>query len=196
MVLATSATPSFNRRILYFLQKHFCTSSGLIRSPFVSNTDFTNSWSSLHGARVSLQLSSSARIFAFGIRQPEIPTQCLDPLPTDFPPNAREPSSSRLHAAMTKIILIKSRITACPLSSVPHTLLATPHTRLPPRSLNLTPILFISRLARLASAPRPPCRRTPTPPDLLGMYGETISLQTTESRAQNIGRLQNRARDS
>ena len=171
MVLASSATPSFNRRILYFLQKHFCTSSGLIRSPFVSNTDFTNSWSSLHGARVSLQLSSSARIFAFGIRQPEIPTQCLDPLPTDFPPNAREPSSSRLHAAMTKIILIKSRITACPLSSVPHTLLATPHTRLPPRSLNLTLILFISRLR----TPPPMSSHTHTSRSSRDVWGDYIA---------------------
>jgi len=109
----------------------FCAVFGLVSSLLMfSSTDFTNSWSSLHGARVSLQLSSSARTFAFGIRQLEIPTQCLDPPPTDFPPNAREPSSSRLHAAMTKIILIKSRITTCSLSSVPHTLLATRHSTL------------------------------------------------------------------
>ena len=125
--------------------------------------------------------------FCLRIRQLEIPTQCLDAPLTDTPPNVREPSSSRLHAAMTKIILIKSRITTCSLSSVPPTLLATLDTRLPTRSLNLNTYSFLTRLASPCHAtPRLP-DVTPTTLDLPEMYGRLYSCRLQNRGLKNSG---------
>jgi hypothetical protein len=75
----------------------FCAVFGLVSALLMfSNTDFTNSWSSLHGARVSLQLSFLSTNTRLGIRQLEIPTQCLDP------------SAHRLPPERTRTVLISS----------------------------------------------------------------------------------------
>lgn len=135
--------------------------------------------SSLHGARVSIQLSSSARKSSFGIRQLETPTQCLGPPPTDIPPNAREPSSSRLHAAMTERTHKVTNNDLPDLRPLPQTLLITLVTHLPTRSLTLTPILFITRLTSRVVRP--------ITLDLPGMYGRLFSCRLQNRAVKNLG---------
>lgn len=130
-------------------------------------------------------LSTNIRLWHSTTRDTD--TMSRPPPPTDLPPNVREPSSSRLHAAMTKIILIKSRITTCSLSSVPPTLLATLDTRLPTRSLNLNTYSFLTRLASPCHAtPRLP-DVTPTTLDLPEMYGRLYSCRLQNRGLKNSG---------
>ena len=130
---------------------------------------------------------SSAQIHALAFDNSRYRHNVSTPPPNDFPPNVREPSSSRLHAAMTKIILIKSRITTCSLSSVPPTLLATLDTRLPTRSLNLNTYSFLTRLASPCHAtPRLP-DVTPTTLDLPEMYGRLYSCRLQNRGLKNSG---------
>ena len=125
-------------------------------------------------------LSTNIRLWHSTTRDTD--TMSRPPPPTDLPPNVREPSSSRLHAAMTKVILIKSRITTCSLTSVRPTLLATLNTRLPTRSLTLNTYLFLTRLASPRHATSRVPDVAPTTLDLPEMYGRLYSC-----RLQNRG---------